>query len=207
MMRARLRPVLLVLAVLSAACGMKIGDSCSIASDCSSNNSRVCDTFSRGGYCTIQGCDFNTCPNEAVCVRFFPTIVGRSPCTDQSQCSSDESCTSAGLCIPADSACNSQSDCASDEFCTVAGACAPRSIEVRFCMLSCTSNGDCRDGYECRTLDLMRKHGGEPVPDPNAPTAAVPDQPFCAPLRTCAKDVDCDSDEKCDFGLSVCVPR
>jgi hypothetical protein len=205
MIRASLRSSLLVLAVLSAACGMKIGDSCTIASDCSSNNTRVCDAFSRGGYCTIQGCDFNTCPSEAVCIRFFPTVVGRSPCTDESQCASDEACTSAGLCIPADSACNSQADCATDEFCTIPGACAPRSIEQRFCMLSCSSDDDCRDGYECRTLELMKQHGGQPVPDPNAPTADVPNRPFCAPLRTCALNSDCDTGEMCDPSKRICV--
>jgi hypothetical protein len=207
MTRARLRPGLLgllALVIISAACGQKIGDSCSIASDCSSNNSRVCDAFSRGGYCTIQGCDFNTCPQEAVCIRFFPTVVGRSSCTDQTQCFASEACTNAGLCVPADSACENQGECATDEFCTIAGACAPRSIEQRFCMLACSSNDDCREGYECRTLALMKQHGGEPVPDPNASTAQVPDKPFCAPLRPCSQDPNCDSGEHCG-DLGVCV--
>src|SRR5438552_2512802 len=114
MIRAAARLGLLAFAILMAACGQKIGDSCNIASDCSSNNTRVCDTFSRGGYCTIQGCDFGTCPDEAVCIRFFPTIVGRSLCSADTPCATDETCTSAGLCIPADAKCDKQDQCATD---------------------------------------------------------------------------------------------
>jgi hypothetical protein len=33
-------------------------------------------------------------------------------------------------------------------------------------MKICQSSGDCRDGYECRDLDLMKEHGGEPVLEP-----------------------------------------
>ena len=30
-------------------------------------------------------------------------------------------------------------------------------------MRTCDSTDDCRDGYECRDIELMRTHGGEPV--------------------------------------------
>jgi hypothetical protein len=75
-------------------------------------------------------------------------------------------------------------------------------------MLACSSNGDCRDVYECRTLDLMKAHGGEPVPDPAATTEQVPNAPFCAPRRPCTTVFDCDqTTETCDPSLKVCVKK
>ena len=40
--------------------------------------------------------------------------------------------------------------CNADEICLNAGLCAPLSTELRYCVKSCTTDGDCRDGYECR---------------------------------------------------------
>ena len=72
------------------ACGHKIGDSCSVASDCSDNADRICDTSSHDGYCTIAGCDFDTCPSEAVCVSFFPVENLIQTCEVPGDCSIDE---------------------------------------------------------------------------------------------------------------------
>jgi len=55
---------------LSAGCAPKIGDHCSISTDCSANGDRLCDTTQPGGYCTIFNCEPNGCPEEAVCVAF-----------------------------------------------------------------------------------------------------------------------------------------
>jgi hypothetical protein len=41
-------------------------------------------------------------------------------------------------------------DCTADEICLDSGLCAPRSTEVRYCTLTCSSNNDCRSGYDCR---------------------------------------------------------
>ncbi|HLK91708.1 MAG TPA: hypothetical protein VKZ18_17585 [Polyangia bacterium] len=41
-------------------------------------------------------------------------------------------------------------DCTADEICLDSGICAPRSTEVRYCARTCSSNGDCRSGYNCR---------------------------------------------------------
>ena len=35
-------------------------------------------------------------------------------------------------------------------------------------MRTCDTNDDCRDGYECRDLEQMKAHGGEPVLAPGA---------------------------------------
>ena len=178
--------LLVVAAATLGACSPKIGDSCSASTDCSQDNSRVCDTFSPGGYCTIQGCDFGTCPDEAVCVQFFPGLENAASCagTDGNP---------------------DQSKCPPSEFCTVASQCAPRSIEQRFCMATCNSDGDCRDGYECRGQDLQVAHGGQDVADPS--TGAPPTSSFCAGRRSCLFDSDCPADERCNPFTRACEPR
>lgn len=142
-----LRLGLVCLALFAAACGEEIGDACSLSSDCSPQGDRICDVASPGGYCTVFGCDVGTCPEEAVCVRFFPTVDSNRPCDPATEDNGTDACTA-------------------DEVCTLAGACALRSAEVRYCMRTCGSQDDCRDDYECRDVELMRAHGGEPVPEP-----------------------------------------
>lgn len=141
--------------VAAVGCGSEIGDSCRIASDCSPDGDRSCDTSSEGGYCTILGCDYDSCPEEATCVRFFAGVFDNVSCD------------------PA----NPGNACQLDEVCTLEGKCAPRANEVRYCMKTCSSNDDCRSGYECRTEQLMREHGGEPVLAPGS-TSSLPK--FCA---------------------------
>jgi hypothetical protein len=152
----RFRSVLLssLLAVLAVvgACGKEIGDACVISTDCDPNGERLCDPASIGGYCTIQGCDVSTCPGESVCIRFFTGSFSNKACDHTN---------------PGDA-------CSFDELCALNDHCVARSSEVRFCMRKCGSEGDCRgdendDGkrdYECRDLDKMKLHGGEPVLDP-----------------------------------------
>lgn len=160
-MRLLLGIVAVLAALATAGCGDEIGDGCSLNRDCSTSESRYCDTTQPGGYCTIIGCDHGTCPDEAVCVRFFP--VG-----DQSI-----------ACDPQTEDFGGSDDCTFDEICTIAGYCAPRSAEVRFCMRTCGGDGDCRDNYECRDKTLMIEHGGEPVPPAGEPVDQDP-QGFCA---------------------------
>jgi hypothetical protein len=143
---------MVLLAVLAAVgCGKEIGDDCIVSSDCSPNGDRLCEQ----GYCTVKGCDYNTCPEEAACIRFWSGGFSNKTCT-------------------------SQTDCTFDELCSLKGLCVSRSAEVRYCMKTCDGNSDCRDDYECRDLELMKIHGGEPVLAPGA----VPDESnapkFCA---------------------------
>ena len=138
----------------AGACGKQIGDNCIVGSDCSTNGTRQCDTSSKGGYCTIQGCDLGTCPTESTCVRFFTGAFANRPCDPRTED------------VPAPGGANA---CSLDELCTLDGQCAPRASEVRYCMLTCASDSDCRDGYECRTLDLMKAHGGEPLLEAGMP--------------------------------------
>jgi hypothetical protein len=128
-------------------CGKEIGDECFTSADCSPNGDRQCDTVSKDGYCTVQGCDVDTCPEEAVCVRFFTGSFANKPCDPATEDALDAGTDA----------------CSLDELCSLSGSCVPRSAEVRFCMRTCGSDGDCRDGYECRDLADMQEHGGEPV--------------------------------------------
>ena len=179
-----LRRLLFVIStsVLAAACGNKIGDSCNSSLDCAQDNTRTCDVQSLpDGYCTIEGCDFDTCPDEAVCVRFFAGVQTSNPCT-------------------------TTADCALDELCTLGGNCVPRILERRFCMRKCGSIGDCRDGYECRDVELMMRHGGEPVPDPTDATGEIPSTSFCATRQACINISDCETNETCDPETRTCAP-
>ena len=133
-------PLLLLLAALSlGGCKRDIGDACKNSLDCSQESERLCDISQPGGYCTIEGCDERTCPEDSVCVRFFPRLGVTKPC-------------SAG--------------CDANELCLQDGTCAPRMSERRFCVHSCGDNSDCRGGYDCRqagTQGTMHL-----APDPNA---------------------------------------
>lgn len=154
----------LVVAVLClSACGKEIGDACIVSSDCSPNGDRQCDTSSTAGYCTIQGCDVTTCPSEAVCVRFFTGNFANRSCDPATENTTTD-------------------DCSLDELCSLVGRCVPRNSEVRFCMKTCGSSGDCRGGYECRDLALMIEHGGEPVLEAGL-TVDDTSPKFCAPTR------------------------
>ncbi len=152
-----------VAAGLIAGCGKEIGDSCIVSTDCGTDANLICDLASLDGYCTIPGCDYGTCPDEAVCVRFFIASFEDLPCDPATEDLGTGGATN---------------DCGLDEICTLAGQCVPSASEERFCMKTCGDSGDCRDGYECRDEALMRSHGGEPVPPPGQRLASF--DPFCA---------------------------
>lgn len=146
---AALGPILVLALVLGAGCGSEIGDSCAVSLDCdpSNSNDRVCDLSSSGGYCTIIGCDHESCPEGSVCIRFYVASFANVPCDPVTED-------------------NGTNDCPPDEACSLRGQCVPSTSEIRYCMKTCEDGGDCRGGYECRDEALMREHGGEPVPPP-----------------------------------------
>lgn len=156
-----MRLALLLLLTAAVGCGKEIGDECIVNTDCDPNGRRICiDTNEHGGYCTIMGCDYNTCPEEGTCVRFFTGQFDNKTCDY----------TTEGT---------STFDCSLDELCDLANHCVPRASEVRYCMRRCSSNDDCRDGFECRDLELMTEHGGQPVLAPGVPIDSHAPK-FCA---------------------------
>ena len=123
---------IVVSATLLGGCGRKIGDECKDSLECNNeDNTRTCDLSQPGGYCTIEGCDERSCPEEAVCIRFFPMMSYLSKSCDPA---APNACEPHELCIPFPEG----------------GRCAPRSTEKRNCMLACEDDGDCRDDYVCR---------------------------------------------------------
>lgn len=144
--------LLAVVASAGAGCRREIGDECTTAADCNPNGSRQCDATQPGGYCTIQGCDETSCPEEAMCIRYFPSQFLTEPCAPN----------------------GSDTGCSADELC-VDGKCARRSTELRYCVKRCEGNGDCRSGYECR---LAGTRGSIPLTSSSDPNARFQ---FCAP--------------------------
>ena len=132
---ANTRPVLrsalfaTLLVALVSGCGSQIGDSCTTNVDCAQDGTRDCDLSAPGGYCTMEGCDEQFCPSEAVCIRVFPYEAPGAPCSTDAICDGDS------LCLPD-------------------GFCVPRASERRFCERTCGNNGDCRSGYVCRQAGI-----------------------------------------------------
>ncbi len=126
-------PLFLAAVPVLAACGRKIGDECKTNFDCNqSDSTRICDIAQTSGYCTIEGCDERSCPDDSVCVRFFPRKFLNRPCNPMGS-----------------------EQCQADELCLDSGVCAPRALERRYCVQSCGGNDDCRGGYECRLAGTL----------------------------------------------------
>jgi hypothetical protein len=179
--------------LMAAACARNIGDDCQTSVDCDPNGTRLCDLSQPGGYCTIAGCDQTSCPKSSTCVRVFPEqylTPSASATNPPNHCISaceDLACLPAGSCDQAAGNCcpdacpqGPTNDCNAEELCLRVDAtgmndvCVRRALEQRYCAKSCSSNSDCRDGYECRATGT----GGTLVlaTNPDASTA------FCAPL-------------------------
>jgi hypothetical protein len=181
----RARGALLWLALTAVACGHEIGDSCKSSVDCDPNGTRSCDLSQPGGYCTVVGCDETSCPESSTCIRLFPQMflaASATQCGDGGTCADGGTCTAGGYCtqcdpkledVPTDAGVV-QNNCLADEICLDTGLCAKQSYEQRECAKSCSGNGDCRGGYECRKAGEQ----GSMVlaTDPLATTS------FCAPF-------------------------
>jgi hypothetical protein len=168
------------LVVPLAACGKKIGDECQTQYDCNDEDDvRSCDISQPGGYCTIEGCDETSCPEDSACIRFFPRAE-----------------LLPNVCDPA-SPDHGASVCTHDELCLDAGRCAPRATEFRRCVKTCGNDGDCRDGYQCRLVGgdptavpptIPREDNGQPVKENGQPVTPMPltgkryaNARYCAP--------------------------
>jgi hypothetical protein len=162
---ARFALAVAVVAMAASGCARKIGDECTTAADCNPNGTRSCDSSQPGGYCTIQGCNETSCPDEAACIRYFPAQYLTKPCTPPAPATGCD----AGECVPTPA-----TGCDADEFCLPEGLCAALSQELRYCAKTCSSGDDCRSGYECRLAGTRGSVAFTAEIDPHVH--------FCAPV-------------------------
>ncbi|MGM0577034.1 MAG: hypothetical protein ACQEXJ_15015 [Myxococcota bacterium] len=77
--------------VLAGGCRSMVGDSCEADSDC--GRGLFCEQSLPGGYCTIDECVDDACPDEAVCVRFDAyTDFCMRACDGDGDCRDDYAC-------------------------------------------------------------------------------------------------------------------
>src|SRR3954471_21040736 len=98
---------------LALGCTPKIGDSCTVSTNCSAAGDRLCDVTQPGGYCTVFNCEPGTCPEDSVCINFGSTLSSVSPaqCTPaqgpspyqrsfcMASCGSDSDCRGGYTCL------------------------------------------------------------------------------------------------------------
>jgi hypothetical protein len=75
-----------------SACGPKFGDGCKNSTDCSVQNTRICDRSQPGGYCTIANCKPGDCGDDGVCVRFRPAEPRLSTSYCMGKCDTTSDC-------------------------------------------------------------------------------------------------------------------
>lgn len=151
----------LVAVLWLAGCGHSIGDPCQTNVDCSPTGDRFCDTSALNGYCTQENCGADSCPGDSVCIRFFSPVISEACTFDYAHPFScphaDERC----VCDRTDAMHACSSFTTNPDGTMTNGHCASTLTERRWCQKRCSSNGDCRVGYECRTTGTF---GAEPVP-------------------------------------------
>lgn len=77
---------------LAVGCQPEIGDSCDVSLDCSTLGNRLCDRTQPGGYCTVPDCEEGACPDDSVCVRFWPNEPRLSATYCMASCSRNSDC-------------------------------------------------------------------------------------------------------------------
>jgi len=130
-----------------SACTSKVGDSCSSNQDCSPTGALICDLSKPGGYCTVQGCNQRDCPDDGICVSFYPIDFLSTSCDPSREDNIDDLSISEDRCAPY-------------EICLGDGRCASKLSASRFCMQQCENDDNCRDDYLCRDTG---KDGAESV--------------------------------------------
>jgi len=99
------------LGALALGCTPKIGDDCTVSTNCSSTGDRLCDVTQPGGYCTKFNCEPGGCPEDSVCVNFGTTLSPVAGCTPSqanspykrsfcmASCDKDSDCRSGYKCL------------------------------------------------------------------------------------------------------------
>jgi hypothetical protein len=96
--------LLVLLSLVAFGCTPKIGDSCTVSTNCSASGDRLCDITEPGGYCTIFNCEPDGCPDDSVCINFGTEL---SP-VDQCSTAQGNSPYQRSFCM---ARCASNSDC------------------------------------------------------------------------------------------------
>lgn len=185
--------VLALLALLgSSACQAKIGEECLRSTDCSIQGERICDlshrvnergviTPSGMGECTIEGCGRDSCPKEAACVKTYGSDFLSVACDPEREdlataCDVAElgeaACEDRG-CVPSIEdgtwTCPPRDDCEAREVCLPEGLCADEITARTSCRRKCSSDNDCRNGYECVLTGSQGVYRAPDIDDPNNP--------------------------------------
>lgn len=100
----------LLAAALALGCTPKIGDDCTVSTNCSTTGDRLCDVTQPGGYCTKFNCEPGGCPEDSVCVNFGTKLSPISGC----QASQANSPYKRSFCM---ANCGSDGDCRSGYVC------------------------------------------------------------------------------------------
>ena len=97
-------------AALALGCTPKIGDECTVSTNCSVSGDRLCDITQPNGYCTVFNCEPDTCPEDSECIN-FGTSSPVDSCTPSqgispyqrsfcmASCSSDADCRGGYACL------------------------------------------------------------------------------------------------------------
>ena len=131
--------LLLSLGLSAGACKKVIGDGCTASTDCSAQGDRQCDVSQADGYCTVQGCDPNSCPDEALCIGFD----AHAPRLERRYCMA---------------ACDVDDDCRTPEYRCV-------RPDPRACVNTANDTGTLPDGRSCNVLiDTISRAAGYCAP-------------------------------------------
>jgi hypothetical protein len=129
----------------AAGCTPRIGDKCTVSTDCSATGDRLCDITEPGGYCTVFNCEPDGCPDEAACINFGTALsVGNiAGCT----VSQGDSPYQRAFCL---ASCESDSDCRGGYRCiepeTVGGVKVDRYRSNKVCAVPRSASDPVLDG-------------------------------------------------------------
>lgn len=85
------------LVITSLGCQPAVGDECASNLECDTSSGSICDVSVPSGYCTVQDCVPNGCPDDSVCVRFDEvTTYCMEACQENSDCRNDHTCREQG---------------------------------------------------------------------------------------------------------------
>lgn len=164
------------------------------STDCSIQGERICDlshrvnergveTPSGQGECTIDGCGRGTCPKEAACIKVYGSTFLTIACDPEREdvaifCEPEleggEAACEVRGCVPSQEpgvwTCPPRDDCETNEVCLPEGLCADEITAHTSCRRKCSSNRDCRDGYECLLTGTKGVYRAPDLDDPGNPS-------------------------------------